>query len=251
VFYAGAIDRQGTNSEHHLVDERIVGRKPRRSSFAEAAALPLTSITAWELLFDRLGVARDGKPSGRTLLVVGGAGGVGSVLIQFARRLTGVTVVATASRPETQAWCRDLGAHHVIDHALPMPAQLARLGVGPADYVAGLTHTDAHFPAIVEMVAPQGRVALIDDPEPIDVRLLKQKSVSLHWELMFTRSLFQTPDMQAQHDLLNEVAALVDDGLVRTTLADHYGPVNAANLRRAHAHLEGGRAKGKVVLEGF
>ena len=251
VFYAGAIQRQGTDSERHLVDERIVGRKPTRLGFAEAAALPLTSITAWELLFDRLGVPRADRPSGRTLLIVGGAGGVGSVLIQFARRLTGLVVVATASRPETQAWCRDLGAHHVIDHALPMPAQLEALGVGHADYVAGLTHTDAHFPAIVEVVAPQGRVALIDDPEAIDVRLLKQKSVSLHWELMFTRSLFETPDMQAQHDLLDEVADLVDRGVVRTTLADHYGRIDAANLRRAHAHLESGRGRGKVVLEGF
>jgi len=251
VFYAGSIQRQGTNSERHLVDERIVGRKPRRPSFAEAAALPLTGITAWELLFDRLGVSRGEASSGKTLLVIGGAGGVGSVLIQLARRLTGVTVVATASRSETQAWCRDLGAHHVVDHNGTLPAQLEAIGVGHADYVASLTHTDAHFAAIVEVVVPQGRVALIDDPEPIDVRLLKRKSVSLHWELMFTRSLFETSDMQAQHDLLNELAGLVDDGLVRTTLAEHYGPINAANLRRAHAHLESGRAKGKVVLEGF
>lgn len=251
VAYAGAIQRQGTNSEFHLVDERIVGAKPRSLGFAEAAALPLTSITAFELLFDRFGVPRDEAAQGRTLLIVGGAGGVGSMMIQLARRLTGLTVVATASRPETEAWCRELGAHHVVDHTGSLPDQLKALGVGQADYVAGLTHTDAHFPAIVELVAPQGKVGLIDDPEPIDVRLLKQKSVSLHWELMFTRSLFATPDMEAQHRLLDEVAGLVDDGRVRTTLAEHYGPIDAANLRRAHAHLESGRARGKVVLEGF
>ena len=250
VFYAGSITRPGTNAEYHLVDERIVGRKPETLSFAEAAAMPLTSITAWELLFDRLGVERGNGRTG-TLLVVGGAGGVGSVLIQLARRLTGLAVVATASRPETREWCLALGAHAVIDHSRPLDQELNRIGRPQAEYVAGLTQTDRHFPAIVEVVAPQGKVGLIDDPEPIDVRLLKRKSASLHWELMFTRSLFATPDMEAQHRLLDEVAGLVDGGVLRTTLAETMGAVTAANLKRAHALIESGRAKGKVVLEGF
>jgi zinc-binding alcohol dehydrogenase family protein len=252
VFYAGSIARPGTNAEYHLVDERIVGRKPATLSFAEAAAMPLTSITAWELLFDRFGVERGDEGGGTgTLLVIGGAGGVGSILIQLARRLTGLTVVATASRPETRDWCLSLGAHAMIDHARPLDQELERIGRPQVEYVAGLTQTDRHFPAIVEAVAPQGKVGLIDDPEPIDVRLLKRKSVSLHWELMFTRSLFETPDMMAQHRLLTEVASLVDRGVLRTTLAETMGAVTAANLKRAHTLLESGRAKGKVVLEGF
>jgi zinc-binding alcohol dehydrogenase family protein len=250
VFYAGSIARPGTDAEYHLVDERIVGRKPETLSFAEAAAMPLTSITAWELPFDRLGVERGDGGAG-TLLVVGGAGGVGSMLVQLARRLTRLTVVATASRPETRAWCLALGAHAVIDHSRPLDQELKRAGRPQVEYVAGLTQTDRHFPAIVEAVAPQGKVGLIDDPEPIDVRLLKRKSVSLHWELMFTRSLFETPDMEAQHHLLSEVASLVDGGVIRTTLAETMGAITAANLKRAHALLESGRAKGKVVLEGF
>jgi NADPH:quinone reductase len=250
VFYAGDIRRPGTNSEYHLVDEWLVGRKPASLDFAAAAALPLTSITAWELLFDRLGVARGGG-EGASLLVIGGAGGVGSILIQLARHLTRLTVIATASRPETRAWCLDLGAHHVVDHAGDLAAQVAASGAPPVAYVTSLTHTDQHFEAIAALVAPQGKVALIDDPEPIDVRLLKLKSVSLHWELMFTRSMFETPDMQAQHRLLNEVSTLVDAAVLKTTVAEHLGRITAANLIRAHALLESGRARGKVVLAGF
>jgi NADPH2:quinone reductase len=250
VFYAGDIRRPGTNAEFHLVDERIVGRKPASLDFAAAAALPLTSITAWELLFDRLAVLR-GTGEGKTLLVVGGAGGVGSILIQLARRLTGLTVVATASRPETREWCLSLGAHATVDHAGDMRAELAGLGLPPVGLVASLTHSDRHFPAIAEIVAPQGKVAMIDDPEPIDVRLLKRKSVSLHWELMFTRSMFETPDMAAQHALLDEVSRLVDDGTLRSTVAESFGTIGAANLKRAHALLESGRSRGKIVLAGF
>ncbi len=256
VWYAGDLNRPGTNAELHLVDERIVGRKPASLSFAQAAALPLTAITAWEALFDRLGV-RLGKPAGAgSVLIVGGAGGVGSVAIQLARRLTGLDVIATASRPETRAWCLDLGAHHVVDHGKPLTAELRAAGLGPVPYVLSLTNTDDHYPEIVELIAPQGRFCLIDDPKPFDPTLLKRKSVSLHWELMFTRSLYATPDMEAQHRLLDEVAGLVDAGLVdaglvRTTLAETFGTIDAANLRRAHALLESGRARGKVVLEGF
>ena len=250
VFYAGAIGRQGTNAEFHLVDERLVGRKPRGLSFAEAAALPLTSITAWEMLFDRFGLRR-GDHAGEAMLVIGGAGGVGSIAVQLARRLTGLTVVATASRPETRAWCLDLGAHHTVDHAGDLPGQMRALGLPHAGYVFSTTATDAHWPAIVEIVAPQGKVGVIDDPGPFDARLLKGKSVSLHWELMFTRSTHGTGDMQAQHDLLCEVADLVDAGTPRTTLSRVLGPVDAATLRRAHALLESGRARGKLVLAGF
>jgi zinc-binding alcohol dehydrogenase family protein len=250
VWYAGAIHRPGSNSELQLVDERIVGRMPSTLGFAEAAALPLTAITAWELLFDRLGLEFGGH-EGEKLLVVGAAGGVGSILVQLARQLTGITVIGTASRPETREWARIFGAHHVIDHSTPLDSALSAAGLGEVDYAISLTHTDKHFNALVNAIKPQGKLALIDDPEPIDVRLLKRKSISLHWELMFTRSLFNTPDMQAQHRLLNEVAQLVDDGRIRTTLAQNMGTINATNLRRAHAFIESGAASGKVVLEGF
>jgi NADPH2:quinone reductase len=251
VYYAGSIARPGTNCELHLVDERIVGRKPRSLSFVEAAALPLTSITAWELLFDRLGVAPGKRPDQGALLIIGGAGGVGSILIQLARRLTGLTVIATASRPETREWCRTLGAEHLIDHTKSMVDELKAIGIPQVDHIASLTATDRHFPTIIEIVKPQGRLAVIDDPPVLDINPLKRKSVSVHWELMFTRALYETPDMIAQHDLLNEVAELVDAGVIRTTLAETFGTINAANLRRAHALIESGRARGKIVLSGF
>jgi len=252
VFYAGAIDRAGANSELHLVDERIVGHMPKQLSFAEAAALPLTAITAWELLFERLQIAEGSADLGQSLLVVGAAGGVGSILIQLARRLTGLTVIGTASRPETQAWVRELGAHHVIDHSKPLNEELARIGIGQVTHVASLTQTDQHYTQLIEALQPQGRLALIDDPlQPLDVMKLKRKSLSLHWELMFTRSLYQTADMIEQHRLLDRVSGLVDSGVLKTTLGEHFGRIDAANLRRAHALLESGKAKGKIVLEGF
>jgi zinc-binding alcohol dehydrogenase family protein len=234
------------------VDERIVGHKPNNIDFAQAAALPLTTITAWELLFDRLAVSRDaGATQGKSLLVIGAAGGVGSILVQLARQLTGLTIIGTASRPETGEWIKQLGAHHVIDHSKPLNQEIARLGLPPVTYVAALNQTDHHWAAISELVAPQGKVALIDDPAALDVRTLKRKSVSLHWEFMYTRSMFQTDDMQQQHQLLNDVARLVESGAVKTTLAERYGKINAANLKRAHALIESNRAKGKIVLEGF
>jgi zinc-binding alcohol dehydrogenase family protein len=252
VFYAGALDRPGTNAEFHLVDERIVGMKPAKLGFAEAAALPLTSITAWEALFERLDVK--GRPvpgAARAILIVGGAGGVGSIAIQLARQLTDLIVIATASRPETRNWALDLGAHHVVDHAKPLAAQVAALGLGAPSHVFSTTQTDLHLAEIAELIAPQGRFALIDDPKSLDVSLLKRKSVSLHWEFMFTRSMFGTPDMGAQGMLLDEVSRLVDAGTLRTTLTETYGAINAANLRRAHALLESGKARGKLVLDGF
>ncbi|HWL88551.1 MAG TPA: zinc-binding alcohol dehydrogenase family protein [Polyangiaceae bacterium] len=251
VWYAGALQRQGTNSELHLVDERIVGKMPASLGFAEAAALPLTAITAWELLFDRLQIPEGAAPTGAKLLVIGAAGGVGSILVQLARQLTGVTVIGTASRPETAEWVKMLGAHHVIDHTKPLAAELQRIGMRDVDYVVGLNQTDRHFEQIVEAIKPQGKLALIDDPELFDFRKLKTKSVSLHWEFMFTRSMFDTDDQIRQHKLLDHVAALVDLGKLRTTLTETFGTINAANLKRAHALVESNRARGKIVLEGF
>jgi zinc-binding alcohol dehydrogenase family protein len=232
------------------VDERIVGRKPKSLDFAHAAALPLTTLTAWELLFDRLEVEAESSEED-SLLIVGAAGGVGSILTQIARQLTGLTVIGTASREETREWLKTLGAHHVIDHSQPLSAELKRIDVPNVSYVASLTHTDAHINEIVESLAPQGKLGLIDDPAPFDLRLLKRKALSLHWELMFTRALFQTPDMIRQHEILNEAADLVDAGTLKTTISDHFGVINATNLKRAHALIESNKAKGKIVLEGF
>jgi zinc-binding alcohol dehydrogenase family protein len=251
VWYAGSLTRPGTNSELHLVDERIVGYKPKNLDFGKAAALPLTAITAWELLFERLEVSRDMGVQGKSLLVIGAAGGVGSILVQLARQLTGLTVIGTASRPDTADWVRELGAHHVIDHSKPLDQEIKRLGLPPVTYVASLNQTEAHFPAIVDLIAPQGKLALIDDPATLNVMPLKRKSVSTHWEFMFTRSMFETPDMIQQHALLNDVAQLIDTGVLKTTLGERYGTINAANLKRAHALIESNRAKGKIVLEGF
>jgi zinc-binding alcohol dehydrogenase family protein len=251
VFYAGAIDRPGSDSELHLVDERIAGRKPRSLSFAEAAALPLTSITAWELLFDRLGVPYGRKDQSGVLLVVNGAGGVGSILTQLARRLTGLRVVATASRPETIAWCQQMGAHDVIDHRRKLDEALGEIGLSTVAYIAGLTATEKHMPAFTRAIAPQGKLAVIDDPKVLDVVPFKRKCASVHWEYMFARPVFQTADMIAQHRLLNEVADLVDAGVLRTTMTANAGPIRAANLRSVHATVESGRALGKTVLAGF
>ncbi|MFL6663533.1 MAG: zinc-binding alcohol dehydrogenase family protein [Rhizobacter sp.] len=250
VYYAGSINRPGANSEWHAVDERIVALAPTSLDDAQAAALPLTTITAYELLFDRLRVPKGGGAA-QTLLIVGGAGGVGSMLIQLARQLTKLRVIATASRPETRQWCLDLGAHAVIDHSRPLAGELKRGGFEPVDLVAGLTQTRQHYPHIIESLRPQGALGVIDDMAGLDPTLLKSKSLSLHSELMFTRPVHQTPDMDEQGKLLAVVADLVDTGRVRTTLNAHFGAINAANLRKAHALVESGKAQGKVVLEGF
>ncbi|MDA8488432.1 zinc-binding alcohol dehydrogenase family protein [Kluyvera sp. Awk 3] len=250
VWYAGALGRPGSNSEFQLVDERIVALKPRSLDNASAAALPLTAITAWELLFDRLGVTREGN-EGDTLLIVGAAGGVGSILTQLASKLTKMTVIGTASRPASQQWVREAGAHHVIDHSKPLSEELARIGVKEVTHVASLNNTEAHYLSLIAALAPQGKLALIDDPQSLDVVPLKLKSISLHWEFMFTRSMFETRDMIAQHQLLSEVATLIDNQVIKTTLGEHYGAITAENLQKAHAQLETGRAVGKIVLEGF
>lgn len=251
VFYAGDLMRDGSNAEYQLVDERIVGHRPRSIGFAGAAALPLTTITAWETLFDRLKV--DDQPPGgaRAILIIGGAGGVGSAAIQIARARTELTVIATASRAETEGWVRDLGAHHVIDHSQPMAPQIAALGIGAPAFVFSTTHTDRHLADIAELIAPQGRFALIDDPASLDIVAFKRKAVSVHWELMFTRSLFATPDVGEQGRLLDAVAELVDEGRIRTTATDTLSPINAANLIEAHRRIESATTRGKIVLEGW
>lgn len=251
VFYAGDLMRDGSNAEYQLVDERIVGHRPRSIGVAEAAALPLTAITAWETLFDRLKVDDQPASGARAILIIGGAGGVGSAAIQIARARTDLTVIATASRAETQDWVRDLGAHHVLDHSQPMASQIAALGLDAPAFVFSTTHTDRHLADIAELIAPQGRFALIDDPASLDIVGFKRKVVSVHWELMFTRSLFGTPDIAEQGRLLDTVAELVDAGHIRTTATETLSPISAATLTEAHRRIESATTRGKIVLEGW
>jgi NADPH:quinone reductase len=251
VFYAGAIASPGTNAEYHLVDERIVGIKPKTLDWAAAAALPLTSLTAWEMLFDRLDVRKTVPGAARAIVIIGGAGGVGSIAIQMVRQLTDLTVIATASRPETVAWAKEMGAHHVIDHTLPLAEEVVNLGLGAPAFVFATTQTDRHLDAIAELIAPQGRWGLIDDPGTLDISKFKRKSVSVHWELMFTRSIFDTPDIAEQGKILNQVSRLVDEGVLKSTMTERYTPINAANLKQVHTLIESGKARGKIVLEGF
>ena len=249
VFYAGDLTRPGTNAELHAVDERIVGKKPASLGFAEAAGFPLTSITAWEILFDAFALT-EGDGTGETLLIIGAAGGVGSILIQLAKQLTGLTVVATASRPETIAWVQKMGADHVINHRQSLVDQVKELGLVPR-YVASLNGTEEHFPAIIELIEPRGHITLIDDPESLDINLGKQKAVTVSWEFMFTRSMFQTDDIEKQHELLNRVSQLIDDGTLISTVTSHLGKLSADTLKEAHARQESGRVIGKNVLDGF
>ena len=251
VYYAGDITRPGTNSQYHLVDERIVGRKPGKLSFAEAAALPLTTITAWESLFDRLGVDRSADNEGRSLLILGGAGGVGSMAIQLAKR-AGLVVIATASRPESQDWVKGLGADHVVNHRQPLPEQMTAIGHKEVNYIANFSNTDAYWAVMAELITPQGHiVSIVENDRPVEIGLLKSKSASFGWVFMFTRSMFQTPDMAEQGVLLNEVAGLVDAGTLRTTLTETLTPIDAANMRAAHAKSESGRTIGKVAISGW
>lgn len=256
VYYAGDLNRPGCNAEYQLVDERLVGSKPRSLSEAEAAALPLTSITAWEMLFEHLGITQRSpgsrERSDEVILVVGAAGGVGSILLQLAKAITGASVIATASRESSQAWVRQLGADHVVDHTQPLQPQIEALGIGQLTHVASLNSTETYFETYAELLAPFGRIAMIDDPAtPLDVMKLKQKSLSLHIEFMFARSMFHAADMQEQGRLLNRVSDLVDRGYIRTTVGKHIGTINADNLKGAHAELESGRSIGKIVLQGF
>ena len=251
VFYAGDITRSGTNVEMHAVDERIVGKKPTSLDFAAAAALPLTSITAWEILFDCFGLPENKNASaGDSLLIIGGAGGVGSILIQLAKKLTGLTVVATASRPDTVQWVTKMGADFVINHRESLVEQMKQLAIVPR-YVACLNGTGDHFSAVVELIKPRGHIALIDDPQGLDINSIKPKSLSFSWEFMFARSMFKTDDMHRQHELLNKVSAMVDDGQLISTVTDNLGKMSAQTLIRAHMLQERGRVIGKNVLDGF
>tara|TARA_R110002072_G_scaffold13418_6_gene56170 strand:+ start:5301 stop:6353 length:1053 start_codon:yes stop_codon:yes gene_type:complete len=264
VWYAGDVTRSGSNAEFQLVDERIVGLKPQSLSNIEAAALPLTAITAWELLFDRLGFVPSLSATGSVktddstkaaehkILIIGAAGGVGSILTQLASRLTNAVVIGTASRPESKQWVKNLGADHVINHKEPLLPQLKALGIDEVTHVIALTHTDQYFDQAVDVLAPQGKLAMIDDPTTsLDITKLKNKSLSLHWEFMFTRSMYSTKDMEQQHELLNKVAELIDSGVIRSTMGEHYGVINSENLKRAHEHIETNRSVGKIVLEAF
>lgn len=248
VWYAGDITRPGCNSEFHLVDERIVGLKPKSLSFEKAAALPLTAITAWEILFDRLRVTASEKSS---VLVTGAAGGVGSILVQLARQLTSLTIIGTASREESKQWILNQGAHHVIDHSKPMQEQLKQLEISEVDYVISLTHSDEHTEELIKCLKPQSKFALIDDPKHLNILLFKLKSISVHWEMMYTRSMFKTPDMIKQHHILNEIAHLVDKDVIKTTFNQSFGVINSTNLRKAHELLESHQSRGKIVLSGF
>lgn len=255
VYYAGDLNRQGSNAEYQLVDERLVGMKPRSLSDAEAAALPLTSITAWEILFDHLDIKqqspKSSEKSGEIILVVGAAGGVGSILIQLAKAITGATVIATASRPSSTSWVKKLGADYVIDHSKPLQPQIEALGIGQVTHVASLNSTDSYFESYIALLVPFGRIAMIDDPATLDVMKIKPKSLSLHIEFMFARSMFKAADMDEQGRLLNHIADLIDQGYVQTTIGKNLGPINSENLRAAHTKLESGSAIGKIVLEGF
>ncbi len=255
VYYAGDLNRQGCNAEYQLVDERLVGIKPKSLSDAEAAALPLTTITAWEMLFEHLALERQSpnsiRKSADVILVVGAAGGVGSIFIQLAKALTGATIIATASRESSQAWVKKLGADAVVNHTKPLNPQIEALGIGPITHVASLNHTDSYFENYTELLVPFGKIAMIDDPKVLNVMKMKPKSLSLHIEFMFARSMFQADDMHEQSRLLKVVSELVDEGHIQTTVGKNLGVINAYNLRTAHEELEASRSIGKVVLQGF
>ncbi|MBQ2260349.1 MAG: zinc-binding alcohol dehydrogenase family protein [Loktanella sp.] len=250
VYYSGDITRSGSNAEFQLVDERIVGRKPTSLDFAQAAALPLTTITAYESFFDRLGIDRDGADAGQSILIIGAGGGVGSIGIQLAKA-AGLVVIATASRPETRDWVTELGADHVIDHRDDMVAQVRARGIHHVDHIA-IFNDMRHWDAAVELIRPQGGIVSIDNTDvPMPMAAMKTKAASLHWEFMFARAMFETPDMIGQHDLLCYVADEIDAGRIRTTLDTVLSPINAENLRRVHEMVETGTVKGKIVLEHF
>ena len=247
VFYAGLVSRAGSFSENQLVDERIVGFKPKSLSFAQSAAMPLTSITAWELLFERFGIEKSNNASG-VLLVIGGAGGVGSMMTQLASKMTNLTVITTASRPDTVDWCQKMGATHVISHRDNLVDQIRALGIEHIDYAAGLTRTDLHFGAMIDLLKPGGKIGIIDDPGPLDVSLMKPKSISFHWEFMFTRAMFETDDMIEQANLLDAVSKMLDDGVLLSTMTKDFGEMNVENLNKALVYQASGTAIGKSVL---
>ena len=249
VWYAGDFTRQGSYAQYQIVDERIVGKKPSSLSYVEAVALPLTSLTAYEMLFDRLQVVKD--DASKSILIIGAAGGVGSIMVQLAKKLTKLNIIGTASREETTEWLKELGADTVINHRHKLSEEYEKYNLSAPDYIVSLNATEQHADEIVKVIKPQGKFGFIDDPKAFNVMPFKVKAVSTHIEFMFTRSMFQTEDMIEQHNILNKVATLIDNGTIRTTLGENFGIINAENLRKAHAFLETGKAKGKIVLEGF
>lgn len=252
VFYAGSFIQPGCNSEFHVVDERIVGSKPESLDFTQAAALPLTSITAWEALFDRLGVDRHGKDQGKQLLILGGAGGVGSIATQLAKQIAKLVVIASSSRSQSRKWCKELGADHVVNHYTDIPQQTAELGIDGYDFILCCNDTDEHWQSMATVIAPQGKIcSIVETAGDVDLGALKSKSATFVWEFMFTRSMYETEDMIQQHHLLNNVAELVDAGTIRTTMNKLLKPINASNLRKAHAAIEGRHTVGKIVLQGW
>lgn len=252
VYYAGSFIKPGCNSEYHVVDERIVGSKPKSLDFAQAAALPLTSITAWEALFTRLGVSTDGDDAGKNLLIIGGAGGVGSIAIQLAKVVANLVVTSTASRPESKKWCAELGSDHVINHYIDITEQMAELSIDGYDYILCFNDTDEYWQTMASVIAPQGKIcSIVETAAEVDLGALKSKSATFAWEFMFTRSMYETADMIEQHHLLNRVAGLIDSGKLKTTLDKILEPINAKNLKQAHAEIESRHAIGKIVLQGW
>ncbi|QRM90237.1 zinc-binding alcohol dehydrogenase family protein [Lacinutrix sp. WUR7] len=249
VWYAGDFTRQGSYAQFQVVDERIIGKKPTSLSYAEAAALPLTTLTAYEMLFDRLEVSKD--DANKSILIIGAAGGVGSIMVQLAKKLTKLNIIATASREETTDWLKELGADTVINHRNKLSEEFEKYSLPAPEYVVSLNATEQHVDEIVKLIKPQGKFGFIDDPKVMNVMPFKGKAVSTHIELMFTRAMFQTEDMIEQHNILNKASELIDNGTIKTTLGENFGTINAENLRKAHAFLETGKAKGKIVLEGF
>lgn len=254
VYYAGSVIRAGNNSEYHVVDERIVGKKPTSLTFEQAAAMPLTTITAWEALFERLGIEPQKTPvnQSKTVLIIGGAGGVGSIAIQLAKQVAGMSVIATASRPETMEWCKKMGADYTINHHQPFLSELAAIGIKTVDYILCLNNTTQHLPNMVDVIKPQGKIcSIVSTQQPFDLNPFFSKSITFVWEMMFTKSRYETDDMQSQHDLLNQVAILIDQGILKTTITENLGVLNPVNLAKAHQLLESGTAIGKVVLSGM
>lgn len=246
VWYAGDLTRSGSNAEFQLVDKRIVSKAPKTLSNVQAAALPLTTLTAWEMLFDRLEIS---ATNAKTILIIGAAGGVGSIMVQLVKRLTNMNIIATASRPETSDWLKELGADHIINHNNPLSEELGKENC--IDYIVSLNGTEQHVDEVVKLLKPQGKFGLIDDPQTFNILPFKQKSISIHWEFMYTRSMFETEDMIEQQKILTTVAGMIDDGQIKSTVGEQFGFINAKNLKLAHEYIESQKTKGKIVLEGF
>lgn len=248
VYYAGDITKQGSNAEYQIIDERIVGRKPKSLSVEEAAVIPLTALTAWEILFDRIRISAE-KDKGKSILIIGGAGGVGSIAIQLAKKIAGLNVIATASRPETIDWCKQQGADFVVDHK-DLVSSVREAGFEYVDFILDFVDTNAYWDTMVELIKPQGHIASITgSSDPVALNKLKSKSVSFSWELMYTRSMYQTEDMIEQHNILNIVADLLDDAILKTTLNVTLNGLTAENLKKAHELLESGKTIGKIAVK--